>query len=157
MEWEAQEEGFVAKILMPEGSRDIPVGTTVALLVEEQADVAAFADYTPGAAAAPPAAPPAAAPEAPAGGSFPPHQVLGMPSLSPTMNQGSILVWKKKEGDEVAAGDILAEVETDKVRQRGHACMAGGLTGWPAAVWLLVAAAVGEAVAGCPAGGSTFY
>jgi pyruvate dehydrogenase E2 component (dihydrolipoamide acetyltransferase) len=123
MEWEAQEEGFVAKILMPEGSRDIPVGTTVALLVEEQADVAAFADYTPGAAAA-------AAPAAPAGGSFPPHQVLGMPSLSPTMNQGSILAWKKKEGDEVAAGDILAEVETDKVRLEGAGM--GGWHGWMA-------------------------
>lgn len=38
-----------------------------------------------------------------------------MPSLSPTMNQGNLLAWRKKEGDEVAAGDILAEVETDKV------------------------------------------
>lgn len=31
------------------------------------------------------------------------------------MNQGNLLAWRKKEGDEVAAGDILAEVETDKV------------------------------------------
>lgn len=36
IEWEAQEEGFLAKILMPAGSKDIPVGTTVALVVEEE-------------------------------------------------------------------------------------------------------------------------
>ncbi|PRW58316.1 Dihydrolipoyllysine-residue acetyltransferase component of pyruvate dehydrogenase mitochondrial [Chlorella sorokiniana] len=119
IEWEAQEEGFLAKILMPEGSKDIPVGTTVALLVEDAGDVAAFANYSPGAgaAAAPkkPAAPKAeAAPAAAAAGSFPAHQVLAMPSLSPTMNAGNILGWRKAVGDEVAAGDILAEVETDK-------------------------------------------
>jgi pyruvate dehydrogenase E2 component (dihydrolipoamide acetyltransferase) len=123
IEWEAQEEGYLAKILAPEGSRDIPVGTTVALLVEDQADVEAFKDYTPGAApAAPKPAPHAAA--APAGGgggggSFPPHALLSMPSLSPTMNQGNLLAWRKKEGEEVAAGDILAEVETDKVGGTG--------------------------------------
>lgn len=118
IEWEAQEEGFIAKILVPEGTRDIPVGSLVALLVEEQGDVAAFKDYTPGTAAAGAGAPAAeAAPAAaapPSGGSFPPHAVLGMPSLSPTMNQGSILAWRKKEGEEVVAGDIIAEVETDK-------------------------------------------
>lgn len=120
IEWEAQEEGFLAKILMPEGSKDIPVGTTVALLVEDAGEVAAFADYSPGAggtaAAAPKKAAPKeeAAPAAGAPGSFPAHQVLAMPSLSPTMNAGNILGWRKAVGDEVAAGDILAEVETDK-------------------------------------------
>ncbi|KAG0603680.1 hypothetical protein M758_10G113000 [Ceratodon purpureus] len=39
---------------------------------------------------------------------------IGMPSLSPTMTQGNIAVWRKKEGDEVAAGDVLCEIETDK-------------------------------------------
>jgi pyruvate dehydrogenase E2 component (dihydrolipoamide acetyltransferase) len=118
IEWEAQEEGFIAKILAPDGSRDIPVGTAVALLVEEEGDVAAFADYTPGAAkpaAAEPAAPKEAAPASGGGGSFPSHTVLSMPSLSPTMNSGNIIEWKMKEGQEVSAGDILAEVETDKV------------------------------------------
>lgn len=37
-----------------------------------------------------------------------------MPQLSDTMSSGKILVWKKKEGDQVNRGDILAEVETDK-------------------------------------------
>lgn len=37
-----------------------------------------------------------------------------MPQLSPTMNEGRLAGWKVKEGDVVASGDILAEVETDK-------------------------------------------
>ena len=37
-----------------------------------------------------------------------------MPLLSPSMTEGTLLKWLKKEGDAVKAGDILAEVETDK-------------------------------------------
>ena len=37
-----------------------------------------------------------------------------MTALSPTMDEGSIVSWSKKEGDSVAAGDVLCEVETDK-------------------------------------------
>jgi pyruvate dehydrogenase E2 component (dihydrolipoamide acetyltransferase) len=39
---------------------------------------------------------------------------IKMPQLSDTMSSGKILSWKKKEGDTVKRGDILAEVETDK-------------------------------------------
>ena len=41
-------------------------------------------------------------------------QELQMPALSPTMSQGNIASWKVKVGQEVGAGDVLAEVETDK-------------------------------------------
>lgn len=37
-----------------------------------------------------------------------------MPSLSPTMEQGNIVKWLKKEGEAVSAGDALCEIETDK-------------------------------------------
>jgi pyruvate dehydrogenase E2 component (dihydrolipoamide acetyltransferase) len=37
-----------------------------------------------------------------------------MEALSPTMEEGRLIEWKKQEGDAVAAGDVLAEVETDK-------------------------------------------
>jgi len=40
-------------------------------------------------------------------------QVL-MPALSPTMTEGKIAKWLKKEGDTVSSGDLLAEIETDK-------------------------------------------
>jgi len=39
---------------------------------------------------------------------------LKMPALSPTMEEGTLAKWLVKEGDEVKAGDILAEIETDK-------------------------------------------
>ncbi len=47
-------------------------------------------------------------------GSYPDHVVLSMPALSPTMESGGLASWEKKEGDEVSAGDALAQVETDK-------------------------------------------
>uniref|UniRef100_A0A1D1XNL1 Acetyltransferase component of pyruvate dehydrogenase complex n=1 Tax=Anthurium amnicola TaxID=1678845 RepID=A0A1D1XNL1_9ARAE len=45
---------------------------------------------------------------------LPPHLELGMPSLSPTMTEGNIARWLKKEGDKVSPGEVLCEVETDK-------------------------------------------
>src|SRR5688572_21574690 len=39
---------------------------------------------------------------------------LTMPALSPTMEEGTLAKWLVKEGDTVASGDILAEIETDK-------------------------------------------
>jgi pyruvate dehydrogenase E2 component (dihydrolipoamide acetyltransferase) len=41
-------------------------------------------------------------------------KVLDMPKLSPTMEEGQISLWHKKEGDAVIVDDLLAEVETDK-------------------------------------------
>ncbi len=50
-----------------------------------------------------------------------------MEALSPTMEEGRLVEWKKQEGDAVAVGDVLAEVETDKavmelVARRGARC-----------------------------------
>ena len=39
---------------------------------------------------------------------------IQMPALSPTMEEGTLSKWLVKEGDSVASGDILAEIETDK-------------------------------------------
>ncbi|KAG2427377.1 hypothetical protein HYH02_014597 [Chlamydomonas schloesseri] len=124
IEWEAQEEGYMAKHLVPEGTRDIAVGTPVAVLAEEADGVAGLASFAPGgssstaapAAEAPAPAAPKAAAAAPAkpAANLPPHQVLNMPSLSPTMSRGNIVEWKKKVGDSVAPGDVYCEVETDK-------------------------------------------
>lgn len=124
IEWESQEEGFIAKLLVPTGAKEIPVGTPVAIIVEDKAAVGAFKDYTPSgsasssassAAAPPPPTPTPVAAGASAGSqSFPPHQVMAMPALSPTMTMGNILDWKKKVGDAVASGEVYVEVETDK-------------------------------------------
>lgn len=124
IEWEAQEEGFIAKILKGDGSQNIDVGVPVAIVVEAEGDVAAFADYSGGSevqqstgdtqAAAPVAA-------SVGGGSFPAHEVMTMPALSPTMSEGTLLKWKKSVGDEIAAGDVLAEIETDKASMEWEA------------------------------------
>lgn len=37
-----------------------------------------------------------------------------MPSLSPTMVEGTIIKWLKKEGDPVQPGDVLCDIQTDK-------------------------------------------
>src|SRR3546814_13289442 len=39
---------------------------------------------------------------------------IKMPALSPTMEEGTLAKWLVKEGDKVASGDLLAEIETDK-------------------------------------------
>src|SRR5215216_1184631 len=55
-----------------------------------------------------------------------PIQVL-MPALSPTMEKGNLAKWLKKEGDAVKAGDIIAEIETDKATMEVEAADEGTL------------------------------
>ncbi len=50
-----------------------------------------------------------------------------MPALSPTMEKGNLAKWLKKEGDKVKAGDILAEIETDKATMEYEAVDEGTL------------------------------
>jgi pyruvate dehydrogenase E2 component (dihydrolipoamide acetyltransferase) len=61
VDFEAQDDAFLAKILVDSGTTDLPVGTPIAVLVEEESDVAAFGNYV---APAEPAAPEPAAPVA---------------------------------------------------------------------------------------------
>jgi len=53
-----------------------------------------------------------------------PIEVL-MPALSPTMKDGNIVKWNKKEGDTVSAGDVIAEIETDKATMEVEAVEEG--------------------------------
>jgi pyruvate dehydrogenase E2 component (dihydrolipoyllysine-residue acetyltransferase) len=55
-----------------------------------------------------------------------PIQVL-MPALSPTMTEGNLAKWHKKEGDPVKSGDVLAEIETDKATMEVEAVDEGRL------------------------------
>jgi pyruvate dehydrogenase E2 component (dihydrolipoamide acetyltransferase) len=54
-------------------------------------------------------------------------EVITMPRLSDTMEEGTVATWLKKEGDEVAEGDILAEIETDKATMEFESFYAGTL------------------------------
>lgn len=62
VDFEMQEEGFVAKLLYPEGAKDVPLGKIVAILVDSKDDIAAFANYDEGSADSTPAAEPTSAP-----------------------------------------------------------------------------------------------
>jgi len=46
--------------------------------------------------------------------SYPPHEVVGLPALSPTMETGTIASWNMDEGDSFGPGDVICSIETDK-------------------------------------------
>jgi pyruvate dehydrogenase E2 component (dihydrolipoamide acetyltransferase) len=50
-----------------------------------------------------------------------------MPALSPTMTEGNLATWLKKEGDTIAPGDVIAEIETDKATMEVEAVDEGKL------------------------------
>ncbi|MFL5345902.1 MAG: pyruvate dehydrogenase complex dihydrolipoamide acetyltransferase [Hyalangium sp.] len=113
LEIEAYDDGVLLQIVVPEGQMAL-VGAPIAYVGAKGEKVeagkpSAPAPSAPAAPAAPAPAPAAAAPAA--GGEGIP--VL-MPSLSPTMTEGKILSWRKKVGDKVSSGEIIAEIETDK-------------------------------------------
>ncbi|KAK6024630.1 pyruvate dehydrogenase complex dihydrolipoamide acetyltransferase [Ostertagia ostertagi] len=108
MGFETPEEGYLAKICIPEGTKGVPIGKLLCIIVESEGDVAAFKDFkddgagAPAAAAAAPAAPAAAeAPSAPAAeagappGDYPQCNYIALPALSPTMETGRIVSWQK--------------------------------------------------------------
>uniref|UniRef100_A0AAX7SD34 Acetyltransferase component of pyruvate dehydrogenase complex n=1 Tax=Astatotilapia calliptera TaxID=8154 RepID=A0AAX7SD34_ASTCA len=125
--FEMLEECYLAKILVPEGTRDVNVGAVICITVDNPDLVSAFKDVTldsikaagatPSPTASAPPPPPAAAaaaqPAAP-GSSYPAHLKIALPALSPTMTMGTVQRWEKKVGEKLSEGDLLAEIETDK-------------------------------------------
>merc|ERR1712136_542459 len=110
----------------PEGTKDLPLGAIVAITVDDEDHVSAFANYSlsdasDAAPAAAPAAPepvaeaaaPSPAAAAPAQ-SWPAHDRVLLPALSPTMTTGTIVSWEVAVGDEIGEGDSIATIETDK-------------------------------------------
>jgi pyruvate dehydrogenase E2 component (dihydrolipoamide acetyltransferase) len=53
---------------------------------------------------------------------------IQMPKLSDTMTEGTLVAWKKKKGDSVSAGEVLAEIETDKATMEWESPEDGTLT-----------------------------
>ncbi|KAL3649672.1 Pyruvate dehydrogenase complex component E2 1 [Castilleja foliolosa] len=124
LEFEILEEGFLAKILVPEGSKDVPVGQPIAITVEDADDIANI----PATVGESEVTDKTSSEQTRGHGDriqesnsvnisrsdLPPHFVVEMPALSPTMNQGNITKWWKKEGDKIMVGDVICEIETDK-------------------------------------------
>ncbi len=119
--YEATEEGYLAKILVPDGTKKLKVGSPIAVLVTKAEHVSKFKDFTLEAASAG-SAPAPAAPAAPSKtdaapaprGTTVPHTELELPALSPTMAEGNLSSWTKQVGDAIKPGDMIAEIETDK-------------------------------------------
>ncbi|CDY23199.1 BnaA04g05600D [Brassica napus] len=124
VELESQEEGFLAKIVVTEGSKDIPVNAPIAIMVEEEDDIQNVSAVEGGQVGKEETSAPQEMKSEestqqrdsiqPDASDLPPHVVLEMPALSPTMNQGNIAKWWKKEGDKIEVGDVIGEIETDK-------------------------------------------
>ena len=134
MDLESYEEGTLLYIGVEKGA-SVPVDGVLAIIGADGEDYKALLSGSSGGSqeAPTPAAKPEPAP-APAGGApaetatkLPAPQavsaapaetvnasIIRMPKMSDTMTEGTIVAWHKKEGDTVKAGDVLAEVETDK-------------------------------------------
>lgn len=123
MDVESYEDGYLAAIYTPEGG-SAAVGATVAVLVENVADIASVGSKPPSAVAPAAATPvtaaavaiPATPAAATATATLSPDkfdQVM-MPALSSTMTEGKVVSWSKKIGEKISSGDMVLIVESDK-------------------------------------------
>lgn len=123
MGFETPEEGYLAKILYPGGSKDIPVGKLVCIIVENESDVAAFKDFKDDGGSAPKPAVPTPAPQQAAT----PTPVI---APAPSRPSGAITASEQKFGDRVLASPMARRLaEAQKLRLDGAGSgMFGSLT-----------------------------
>ncbi|GMS81070.1 hypothetical protein PENTCL1PPCAC_3245 [Pristionchus entomophagus] len=149
MGFETPEEGFLAKILISEGTKDVPIGKLLCIIVESEADVAAFASFVDSGAAAASAAaapPPAAAFKAPS----PPIQPVA-PSFSAPIHPSPLASPPPAFGGRVAATPFAKKLAA----QQGIdiAAVAGSGPGGRVLASDLANAPKGGAAAAAPAAG----
>ena len=133
MEFESFQEGELLHIGIEEGGT-APVDSLLAIIGSKGEDIQDM--IKGGATAIVPAAEPTKVPESstevaesksekpamPEG-----VEVISMPRLSDTMEEGTVAKWNKKVGDPVNEGDILAEIETDKATMEFESFYSGTL------------------------------
>ncbi|GAA5125062.1 dihydrolipoyllysine-residue succinyltransferase [Luteolibacter yonseiensis] len=140
-ELEAASDG-VLEILVGEGE-EVSIGTVIARISGEVAAAAA---------AATPAPAPAAAPVVSAGGIV----ELKVPAAGESITSANVAQWRKKDGDQVAQGEILVTLETDKVSNELEAPASGRLKiitpeGEEVSIGAVIATIDSSAAAGTPA------
>ncbi|SHK76013.1 pyruvate dehydrogenase E2 component (dihydrolipoamide acetyltransferase) [Maribacter aquivivus] len=121
MEFESFNEGTLLYIGIQEGDA-APVDSLLAIIGDEGEDISALISGGSTAASteesseeSPVAEDASEGEEAQGGGEIPEGvEIIKMPRLSDTMEEGTVATWLKKVGDDVEEGDILAEIETDK-------------------------------------------
>lgn len=109
MGFETPEEGYLAKILFPAGSKDVPIGKLVCIIVENESDVAAFKDFkddspAPTPVVATPAPPP---PPTPKVSAPPPPKTSPVSTLPPVASQ-------KSSGSRVYASPLAKRLAAEK-------------------------------------------
>lgn len=104
VDFEMQEEGYIAALLYPEGAKDVELGKVVAIVVENKSDLDAFKNYTAdsASAAAAPAAPAAAPASAPADSA---------PSAAPQQQQSQA---SQSSGDRVFVSPLAKRLAEEK-------------------------------------------
>ncbi len=125
MEFESFNEGTLLHIGISEGET-APVDTLLAIIGEKDEDISAHLGAVEAPATTAKTTEKSAA-EAPAQAMPEGVEVITMPRLSDTMEEGTVAQWLKKEGDSVEEGDILAEIETDKATMEFESFYAGTL------------------------------
>uniref|UniRef100_A0A0K8TSU4 dihydrolipoyllysine-residue acetyltransferase n=1 Tax=Tabanus bromius TaxID=304241 RepID=A0A0K8TSU4_TABBR len=116
MGFETPEEGYLAKIIVPAGTKDVPIGKLVCIIVENEGDVAAFKDFKDTGAPAKPAAAAAPQPPAPAAAPAPP------PPPPPVLEVARPLTAVEQRGPRVYASPMakgLAEAQQLRLEGRG--------------------------------------
>ncbi|XP_030637049.1 dihydrolipoyllysine-residue acetyltransferase component of pyruvate dehydrogenase complex, mitochondrial isoform X9 [Chanos chanos] len=89
--FEVQEEGYLAKIMIAEGTRDVPLGTPLCIIVEKEEDIKAFADYVEtGVVSTPPPAPTPVAPPPPAAAPAAPTPAPAAPAAPAAPRKGRV-------------------------------------------------------------------
>jgi len=142
MEFESFYEGTLLHIGIQEGE-GAPVDALLAIIGEEGEDIAAMLSDTPVAdngtmetdtpveekvvESAPPVKKESTAPQTVATSIPEGVEIIKMPRLSDTMEEGTVASWLKQEGDLVEEGDILAEIETDKATMEFESFYSGTL------------------------------
>lgn len=117
MGFETPEEGYLAKILIPAGTKDVPIGKLLCIIVENEADVAAFKDFKDdGKVAAKPAAAPAPAAAAPP----PPPSVVAAAPPPPPPPADRPLTAVEQRGPRVYASPMAKKLaEAQQLRLEG--------------------------------------
>ncbi|WP_276390653.1 pyruvate dehydrogenase complex dihydrolipoamide acetyltransferase [Eudoraea chungangensis] len=131
MEFESFHEGTLLHIGIPEGD-GAPVDTLLAIIGEEGEDITGLISGGSSTQAVEEATVPEPAEvvvsTSQAEVSIPDDvEIIKMPRLSDTMEEGTVATWLKQVGDEVEEGDILAEIETDKATMEFESFYAGHL------------------------------
>lgn len=127
MEFESFHEGTLLHIGVQAGETAL-VDVLLAIIGEEGEDVSALLNADAPAEEVKAEAETAAAPAEAAAAAIPEGvEIINMPRLSDTMEEGTVASWLKQVGDAVEEGDILAEIETDKATMEFESFFSGVL------------------------------